>query len=356
MTRRSRTGEAAIDRTELKGKIQTVTGVIEPSELGATLMHEHVFCDLRTPSLARERDQGPPITLENLHDVSYGRQKHAGKYLLDRMDLATSEVAALRRAGGRSLVELTCGGIKPNPAGLRAVAAATDVQIVMGCGYYVEEYQAPATFEKSVDDFAREMIASVFEGAWGTDIRAGVIGEIGCQHPWTALERRVMRGALIAQAETGALLNVHPGRHPDQPQEVADFVKAAGGDLSRTVISHIDRMIFDEARLLRLAATGVVLEFDLFGIETAYYPLNAIDMPNDGLRLKQLRTLIDHGHLGQIVISHDICYLTRLTKFGGHGYAHIFKNVLPLMRERGFTEAEIAAIMVETPRRLLTVG
>lgn len=329
--------------------------MIEPEALGATLMHEHVFCDLRTPALAAEPDQGAPITLENLHDVSYGRQKHPGKYVLDRLDLATSELAELRRAGGRSLVELTCGGIKPNPTGLRAVADTTGVQIVMGCGYYVEEYQPPETFEKSVDDFAREMIASVLEGAWGTDIRAGVIGEIGCQNPWTALERRVMRGALLAQAETGALLNVHPGRHPDQPQEVAEFIKAAGGDPGRTVISHIDRTIFDETRLLRLADTGVVLEFDLFGTETAYYPLNAIDMPNDGVRLKLLRTLIDRGHLDQIVISHDICYLTRLTRFGGHGYAHIFKNVLPLMRERAFSEDEIAAIMVETPRRLLTV-
>ena len=326
-----------------------------PEALGATLMHEHVFCDLRTPALAAEPDQGPPITLENLHDVSYGRKKHAGKYVLDQIDLATAEVAELRRAGGASLVELTCGGIRPNPRGLGAVAASTGVQIVMGCGYYVEEYQARETFEKTVDDLAREMIASVFEGAWGTDIRAGVIGEIGCQHPWTALERRVMRGALVAQAETGALLNVHPGRHPDQPQEVADFIKAAGGDLRRTVISHIDRTIFDETRLLRLADTGVVLEFDLFGIETTYYPLDAIDMPNDGVRLKLLRRLIDRGHLDQIVISHDICYLTRLTRYGGHGYAHIFKNVLPLMRERGYSEAEIATIMVETPRRLLTM-
>ena len=122
------------------------------------------------------------------------------------------------------------------------------------------------------------------------------------------------------------------------------------------MIYHIDRTIFDETRLLRLADAGCVLEFDLFGIETTYYPLNAIDMPNDGVRLRHLRTLIDRGHLAQIVISHDICNLTRLAKFGGHGYAHIFKNVLPLMRERGFTEAEIAAITVETPRRLLTVA
>ena len=55
------------------------------------------------------------------------------------------------------------------------------------------------------------------------------------------------------------------------------------------------------------------------------------------------------------MISHDICYLTRLTRFGGHGYGHIFRNVVPMMRRRGFTEKEIDTILVETPRRLLTL-
>ena len=54
------------------------------------------------------------------------------------------------------------------------------------------------------------------------------------------------------------------------------------------------------------------------------------------------------------MISHDICQQVRLKNFGGHGYGHIFRNVLPLMRRRGFTEAEIQAILVDTPRRLLT--
>lgn len=77
-------------------------------------------------------------------------------------------------------------------------------------------------------------------------------------------------------------------------------------------------------------------------------------MPNDAGRLRFIRTLINHGHLERVVISHDICYKTRLTSFGGHGYTHIFENVLPLMRSRGFSEAEIEAILVSNPRRLLT--
>ena len=155
-------------------------------------------------------------------------------------------------------------------------------------------------------------------------------------------------------AETGAALNVHPGRDPDQPQEVADFVRSHGADLSRVVISHIDRTIFDEPRLLRLADSGVVIELDLFGQEQSFYPLGDIDMPNDAMRLRLIRALIDHGHLDRVVISHDICYRTRLTRWGGHGYAHIFDNVVPLTAARGFSEAEITAITVDNPRRLLT--
>jgi phosphotriesterase-related protein len=77
-------------------------------------------------------------------------------------------------------------------------------------------------------------------------------------------------------------------------------------------------------------------------------------MPNDAVRLRMIRSLIERGHLDRVVISHDICYQTRLTRFGGHGYGHIFANVVPMMRRRGFDEREIDAIVVANPRRLLT--
>ena len=224
----------------------------------------------------------------------------------------------------------------------------------MGCGYYVSDYQDPKNHNRTVDDFAAEMIGQIHDGAWGTDVCAGMIGEIGCQAPWTDTEKRVMQGAFIAASETGASINVHPGRDPDQPQEIADFAKAAGFPTERIVISHIDRTIFDEPRLLKLADSGVTVEFDLFGQESSYYGLSDIDMPNDATRLKLIRALIEAGHLERVVISHDICYRTRLASFGGHGYGHIFRNVVPMMKKRGYSEAEIGAILVGNPRRLLT--
>ncbi len=344
-----------LTREALRGRAQTVLGLVDPATLGPTLMHEHLIWDIRTPAMRADPDQGPEITLCNCFAFNYGRKRKVPTNLRFRCEeTAEAELRQLHAAGGRSMVELTCGGLDPDPAALARLAAASGLNIVMGCGHYVEEYQDKANADRSAEDFAREIIEQVQLGAWGTDIRAGIIGEIGCQAPWTAQERVVMRGALLAMAETGAAVNVHPGRDPDQPQQVADFARAAGADPSRIIISHIDRTIFDEARLLRLADSGVVVEFDLFGQEQSFYPLADIDMPNDAIRLRLIRGLIARGHLDRIVISHDICYRTRLTRWGGHGYGHIFDNVVPLMGERGFSAVEIDAILVGNPRRLLT--
>ena len=345
-----------MSRADHKGRVQTVSGLIDPAALGRTMMHEHLVIDLNPPGLRAEAVGGEAdLDPCECFAVRWGRTYSRKNMRLDDRALAISELARFRDAGGGALVELTVGGLKPDPCALVAIAEATGVAVVMGCGHYVSEYQDPANEDRTADDFAGEMVAQVTIGAWGTDVRAGIIGEIGCQAPWTALERRVMQGALLAQAETGAALNVHPGRHPDQPQEVAEFAAAAGARMDRVIISHLDRTIFDADRLLRLADTGCVLEFDLFGWEqTNYFPDPGIDMPNDGVRLRWLRLLIQHGHGDRLLISSDICERSRLCRYGGHGYAHIVANVVPLMLRRGLTDAEIDMMLVRTPARLLT--
>ena len=343
-----------LTREAMRGRAQTVLGLIDPADLGPTLMHEHLLWDIRTPGMRADPDQGPEITLCNCFALNYGRKKAPSNYRLTCEATAAGELKLMAASGGRTVVELSSGGLDPRPNGLASVARDAGVNIVMGCGHYVDEYQPLANRARDVEHFAAEMVDQLQVGAWNTDVRAGIIGEIGCQAPWTDLEKRVMAGALLAMEETGAALNVHPGRDPDQPQQIADFVLAHGADPGRVVISHIDRTIFDEVRLLRLADAGVVIEFDLFGQEQSYYSLSDIDMPNDAVRLRMIRMLIARGHLDRVVISHDICYRTRLVRFGGHGYAHIFANVVPMMQNRNFTAAEIDAITIGNPRRLLT--
>ena len=62
-----------IERETLRGKVQTVRGPIAPEMLAATLMHEHVLCDITPPSLAALNDPGPEITLENVWAINYGK-------------------------------------------------------------------------------------------------------------------------------------------------------------------------------------------------------------------------------------------------------------------------------------------
>ncbi|MEC5409331.1 aryldialkylphosphatase [Paraburkholderia sp. MPAMCS5] len=338
-----------------KGRIQTVLGLIEPEALGPALMHEHLLIDLVPPRLAEDADHDQTdIDICNCWKINYGQLRSLKNYRLDQKEVAIEEVAEFRAAGGAAIVDLTTGGLKPDPEGLAHIARETGVHVVMGCGHYVHEYQDPANAQRSIDDFAREMIGQITEGAWGTQVRAGIIGEIGCQSPWTDLERRVVHGALLAQQDTGAALNIHPGRHADQPQELVDTIRRLGFPLERVIISHIDRTIFDDERLLRLADSGCVIEFDLFGWEQSAYPMSDIDMPNDGARLRMVRSLFDHGHAERVLISHDICTRTRLGRYGGHGYQHIFANIVPRMLRRGFTQEEIDALLTRNPRRLLT--
>jgi phosphotriesterase-related protein len=343
---------------ERRGLVQTVKGLIRPEQLGPTLMHEHLVIDLNAPAVRNAipdyASHEPPVRQCDCFKLNWGQTANPTNFRLHEEPILLAELQEMKAAGGVSLVELTVGGLSPKPTVLARLAEESGVQIVMGCGHYVGEYQDPANAERTADDFAAEMITHLTEGAWDTDVKAGIIGEIGCQWPWTDQEKRVMAGALVAQQETGAAINVHPGRAVEQPFEVAEFVRAAGGPVERCIISHIDRTITEVDDLLRLADTGCVIEFDLFGWEATNYPPNpAIDMPNDGVRLKLLRTLINHGHLERIVISQDICTRTRLVHYGGHGYQHIFANVLPLMRRRGFSDAEIDQIVSATPARLL---
>ena len=117
---------------------------------------------------------------------------------------------------------------------------------------------------------------------------------------------------------------------------------------------HIDRTIFDFNTLTRLADSGCYLEYDMFGEETSYYPQNpGVDLPNDPMRIDYIKQLIDAGYLSQILISHDISFKIRLVRYGGYGFAHILKYVVPLMRRKDFTEEQIWALLVDNPKRVL---
>jgi phosphotriesterase-related protein len=323
--------------------------------LGATLMHEHVLCDLTTPELAARKPPEVEIHLDNVFEIRHHWCRHYGNHVLNDRDLAADELLRYRTAGGSGLVELTCEGIAPDARGLAQIAERTGLHIVAGCGPYVEGYLTEEQRGRGIEQVAKAMVCAFSEGIGNSGVRAGILGEIGVSTPCTEVERRSLVAAALAQSETGAAINVHPPRTLEGTLDVIEVLGDAGADLARVVVSHVDRTLFCVEDMQRVADTGVVLEFDFFGIESAYYPFADVDLPNDGQRVRSIAALVHRGYVSRIVVSQDICTRTRLRHYGGHGYAHLLENAVPLMRRRGLGDDDIDQIIVRTPRRLLTL-
>lgn len=89
--------------------------------------------------------------------------------------------------------------------------------------------------------------------------------------------------------------------------EIVNIIKESGGDVARTVMSHLDRTIFEYDGLLELANTGCILEHDFFGIEVSHYQNNEhVDFLSDAQRIHRIKFLIDNGFEDNLVIAHDV--------------------------------------------------
>ena len=344
-------------KTPLSGKAQTVLGPVDGDTMGITLPHEHLLIDFKVmfkePEAAADKGRAlAPVTMANLGWVRQNFSSSLDNLRLLDEDVARDEALLFKQAGGRTMVDPTNGGLARDPAALARIARATGLHVVMGAGYYVQAAHPPALSRRSVDDIAREIVADLTVGVGDTGVRAGLIGEIGCTWPWTDDEKKVVRAAVAAQRETGAPLMIHPGRNSRAPMQILELVGKEGGNLKRTIMCHIDRTIADRKHLMELAQTGCYLEYDLFGLETSYYPYNPdFDMPNDGGRMAQILRLIEDGHTRQVLMSHDIAYKHLLTKWGGCGYHHLLVNVVPRLRRKGLDDRAIRGLIVDNPRR-----
>jgi len=344
---------------ELTGLAQTVLGIVRPEELGPTMTHEHLIIDFTSMFQVPQDPSNPgpayePVSMENLGWVRYNYFSNRDNLLLMNEQMAIREASLYKQAGGSTLVEASTMGLGRDPESLRRIAAATGLNIVTGAGFYVDGVHPEDMDRRTESELSAQIASEVLDGVDGTDVRAGIIGEIGCSWPLTANERKVLRAAASAQRRTGASILIHPGRDPAAPDQVLDVLADAGADLRRVAMGHLDRTVDDLNVLFGIASRGCYMEYDLFGLESSHYPLGELDMPSDAQRLGFIRNLIAGGYADRIIVGHDIYSKHRLVTYGGHGYAHFLQNIVPKMEARGFAREHIDAITVENPRRLLT--
>ncbi len=346
--------------SEMRGRIQTVLGPIEPGELGVTMTHEHLLIDLmpyyHVPEEASLRHYADlPITMDILGKM--GTIWALNKANLRYYDEAVSIEEALRyaHAGGGAVVDTTDFDLARDPLALQRISRATGLHVIMGAGHYVPLAHPENMDDLTEDDIRDRIVRDVTVGVGDTGVRTGVIGELGNVHPLSENERKALRAAARAQAETGCPISIHPGADDDSCMQILDVLIESGADPSNVIMGHLDFALKDLGRLAELAATGCYLEHDLFGFEdtSLYYMGTYPEMKSDAQRIEALEFLVANGHLSQVLVGQDVCQGRQLKRYGGKGYAHVLENIAPRLLARGFERAQVDAILVDNPARAL---
>jgi len=300
--------------------VMTVRGPVPATDLGVTLPHEHLFIDLL--------------------------REYRGNGLLNDEALAIEEVGVFRDAGGGTIVDCTSEGLGRQPAALRRVSEATGLNIVMGSGHYRRPYlDEPRLDRMSVDDIAVGIVRDLTEGVADTGIRAGIIGEIGCDRYIGALEERVFRAAARAHRQTGVTITTHAARWPVGDAQL-DLLEQEGVDPGRVIIGHCD-MVPDPGYHERLARRGAWVQFDT--VQGA----NAWDTQR---RLDWIRALFEAGLEHRLLLSQDVCLTTDLVAYGGSGYGYLVTGFRERLRRDGLSEHALSTLLEHNPRRALTGG
>jgi phosphotriesterase-related protein len=342
------------------GTVMTVLGPVSPDELGATLIHEHVLFDLSVYHRRFLAEGGTPLEgplrMEQFHVTRHNFPSSLDNTLQRDVDVAVKELARYKERGGGTVVEVTSIGLAPDPTGLAEIARQTGLNVVAGTGYYIGASHPPELTGKSVEQVADEMLRDFSDGFSGTTIRAGVVGEIGTSEPLTPTEDVVLRASGQVQAQTGAAIVLHPDSFHRSYEPIAktlDILERSGAALDKVVISHCDdRLHRSYESYRRLAGRGCTLAFDTFGKEQ-YYPVRGRQYPNDQQRVDLVARLVADGLAPSLTLAHDVCYKMNLVAWGGDGYDHIPRNVLPRLRGAGVSEDAIRQMTVENPKRLL---
>ena len=303
--------------------IQTVLGPIEPADLGATLMHEHTLVDAW--------EWGGRLGYDST---------------VDDEELLVEELAFYRDAGGSALVDVTPIGLRRDPSGMRRLAQATGLHIIMGCGWYRERVYPAYIHELSTNALAGMLVKELEEGVEG-GIRPGIIGEIGTERfHVTPAEEKVFRAAARAQRTTGATVTTHTTHFGDLAHEQMDILMEEGVPPERIVIGHLGERRGVKGELA-VAERGVYVEIDHIGRAAS-----AGTQP-EWRRARNVAELVQAGYLERVLISMDICANSLLHWNGGHGFDYLLTTFVPLLREEGLTGDQIRIILVDNPIRVL---
>lgn len=332
--------------------VQTVTGTIEHTDLGLVLPHEHLANDLAgayTPAAdPRTRELlDTPVTPELgwlLREHPYNSRSNCG---LNDAEALTDDLRSFRRLGGRTIIDLTPPGLGRNPQALKDFSEATDVQVVMGSGWYLQKFQSPEELSASEEDLTAQILADFQRDG----VKPGVIGEIGVSPLCTAAEEKALRAAARAQLILGVPLFIHMPGWLRFGHRVLDIVlDECGVNPASVVLCHMDPSFNDPGYQNELALRGPYLCFDMIGMP--YNFPGEGESPGPAQTADAITRLFEAGHRKRILLSHDVFLQGMLTRYGGNGFNYVPFAFPQRLHDRGIPPSHVAELMTENPAAL----
>ena len=304
--------------------VATVTGTVPSDRLGVTLVHEHVLVDFVGAAEVSPRRYDRDAAFRKA--LPYLKQVHG--------------------LGCRTLVECTPAYLGRDPLLLKQLSEATGLNILTNTGYYgaANDKFVPAhAWKETAEQLAARWIAEARTGIDQTGIKPAFI-KIGVDPgPLSDIDSKLVAAAARTHLVVGLPVWSHTGDGPAALAQLA-LLKREGMPLRAFVWVHAQNER-DPAVYQRVAEEGAWISFDGLG-------------PDDVDRYVELvAAMRSAGHLDRVLLSHDAGWYHVGEPGGGtyRPYDTLFTTFVPRLRARGFAEAEIQQLLVENPRRALTV-
>ena len=313
--------------------IETVRGPVEPERLGRTLPHEHLFI------LGHE-------TLQNFNR-SWGEPWWDEEV---RVADAVVQLQRVRDAGIETIFDPTAVGLGRDIGRVQRINAQVDLNIAVCTGVYSFMELPQFLRYRTVDALAGFFVRELTEGIGDTGVKAAFIKFAVEEHGLVGDVPRIVAAVAAAAVETGAPVMVHTNSAAQSGLVALEALSAAGVVPGKLVIAHVgDSNDLDYIR--RLADSGAYLGWDRFNIEH-FNP--------DAKRIETLVQVLAEGYVDQIHFSHDGAtfhdFMIGDPMFADEhaDYLHVSNVILPQLRERGVSDADIDRIMVDNPRRWIS--
>jgi len=320
-------------KTKSKDYIMTVSGPVQPEEIGRTLEHEHILVDF--------------IGADSTGYFRWNRDEVIEK--------ALPYVLAAKERGVRTFIECTPAYLGRDPYLLKELSEQSGILFITNTGYYGARNNLfiPRSFyDIEAEELAGIWISEFENGIEESGMKPGFIKiAVDPSDTLSPEHRKLITAAGLTHLETGLTIASHTG--PDNPAFAQiNILKKLGVDPSAFIWVHAQRGTMEG--IIRAAKEGTWISLDNVRARPDLEPgePNSIEWYAD-----KIMELKREGLLHRVLISHDSGWYDPAKPDGGtfNGYTDIFDSLIPVLIEKGMSQEEVDQILTINPQIAFTV-